>query len=69
MLMRASTTDASCSSSSAIRRTRHFMIQGSVRSTTHRRQMTTKPFIQGMRLTISSVTLGLPLAHATRRPA
>jgi putative transposase len=40
-----------------------------VRSTTHRRRMTTKPFIQGMRLTISSVTLGLSFAHLTRRPA
>jgi hypothetical protein len=35
----------------------------------HRGRMTTKPFIQGMRLTISSVTLALSLAHATRRPA
>jgi hypothetical protein len=67
MVMRASTTDGSCSKSRA--RRRHFMIEGSVRSTTHRRRMTTKPFIQGMRLTISSVTLVLPLAHATRRPA
>jgi hypothetical protein len=40
------------------------MIQGSVRSTTHRRRMTTQPFIQGMRLTISRVTLVLSLAHA-----
>jgi hypothetical protein len=54
MVMRVSTTDASCSQSRA--RRRHFMIQLSVRSTTHRRRMTTKPFTHDMRLTISSVT-------------
>ena len=37
------------------------MIQAKVRSTTHLRRMTTKPFIQGMRRTISRVTLGVVL--------
>jgi hypothetical protein len=32
------------------------MIQANVRSTTHRRRMTTKPFLHDMRLTVSSVT-------------
>ena len=80
MVMRVSTTDASCSQSRA--RRRHFMIQANVRSTTHPlpgsgfqanhergRRMTTKPFIHDMRLTISSVTFVLSFAHLTRRPA
>ena len=45
------------------------MIQAKVRSTTQRLRMTTKPFIQGMRRTISRLTWVLSLAQATRRPA
>lgn len=39
-----------------------------VRSTARRRRMTTKPFIQGVRRTLSRSTWVLSLARSTRRP-